>query len=149
MEAVKTRGQGQTVSRSRIEADGTPRERFETRPEEIALSAVGSRQSLLRGGSVESETYDSTPFGLRRRLRPRLPPVAQKDRHDPAAAAAITKREGSARRDGIPGMRRACLDAARDLLLEMILVEAELARSACPKESCESEGQRRSASRPV
>src|SRR5262249_35683455 len=128
METIRRRGQGRTMPRSRSESALTPRERFEASAEKIALTAAQPPTLPMQGDNVESDVYDSTPFGLRRRLQSRNPLVGQEHRHD-SQAVAVTTREDPARPDAILMIRRACLDAARELLLEMVMVDAELARS--------------------
>jgi hypothetical protein len=128
MEAVRSRARDLTISPCCSEGAPTPRERFEARAEKIALLAAQLPQARLRRENIDSDPYDSTPFGLRRRLPPRHLAVGQE--HDRDRIASIAKREDSACPDPLLAVKRACLDAARDLLLEMVMVDAELSRSA-------------------
>jgi len=134
MEAITTGNVGDVVSHQRAGNDLTPRKRFEARAERIAASAEERPKMPADAMKAESDDHDSTPFGLRRRVRPRLPFVNGEQGKGRRAHAA-SRRCALSDSDEIERVKRACLEAAGELLLEMVSLEADLMRGRDQSES--------------
>ena len=125
MEALTAGNVGDVASHQRAGNNPTPRERFEARAERIAASA--QERPKVAAYAIEAESYerDATPFGLRRRVR--LPFVNGEQGHGWPALSASSRCALSDSHE-IDQVKRACLEAARELLLEMISLETDLVR---------------------
>jgi hypothetical protein len=127
MEALTAGNVGDVASHQRAGNNPTPRERFEARAERIAASAQERSKVPAHAMKAESDERDATPFGLRRRVRPRLPFVNGEQGHGWRALGASSQCALSDSHE-IDQVKRACLEAARELLLEMISLESDLVR---------------------
>jgi hypothetical protein len=123
MEAI-----GDVASHQRAGNNPTPRERFVARAERIAASAHEQPGVARPAMKISSDDHDATPFGLRRRVRPRLPFVDGEQGRGARALGAPSRRFTSDCGE-IDRVKRAFLEAARELLSEMVSLEAGLVQS--------------------